>query len=160
MAVAVHVEPDVQRRRVMKHGIVTVPGEMATLKAPNGMAIDDIPLQHRTLQMKLREVGELFVRRQRVRGLDFLDREDMHVYGPFPSYELRDAMLTPDQLNLPREEVRHLVRERDTSMKAFADYVLVGAFLAKPVLTEIWTPDKRLGGSGNGSRPNALSRTG
>ena len=130
--------------RVVKHGIVTVPGEMATLKVPRGMRINDIPLSHRQMHVKLHEVGRMFVQRQEVRGLQFLDHEDIHVYGPFPSYEFHEIMIDPDTLNLPPEQARQVVKERASEIGAFADYVLVAAFMAEPVETEIWTPEQRL----------------
>jgi hypothetical protein len=135
--IAVHVQPDVTPVRVVKHGIVTVPGDMATLKVPRGMRINAIPLEYRLLQRKLLEVGKMFVHRQGLRGLRFIDSEDIHVYGPFPSYEYHEAMIDIDSIGDPQ------VRDRSTEM-AFADYVLVAAFYAKPVMTEIWTPDTRL----------------
>ena len=138
------VKPSLDRVRVVKHGVVTFPGDMATLQAPRGIRINDIPLRHRGLQIELQQVGKLFVQRQEVRGLIFIDHEDMHVYGPFPSYDLRDAMIDIDTLNVPPAQMAGLVKERATDCKAFADCVLVAAFMAEPQRFEIWTPDQRL----------------
>jgi hypothetical protein len=138
------VRPSLDRVRVVKHGIVTFPGDMATLEAPRGIRINDIPLAHRGLQIELYNTAKLFVQRQQARGLIFIDREDIHVYGPFPSYDLRHAMIDIDTLNVPPEEMAGLVKDRATDCKAFADYVLVAAFMAVPKRFEVWTPDQRL----------------
>lgn len=137
MPVYVRVKPYFDPVRVVKHGVVTVPGEMATFKSARGTRINDIPLAHRQIQLKLHEVGKLFVQRQEIRGLHFLDREDIHVYGPFPSYEFHDVMVDPESLEASD------VKDRATEIGAFADYLLVAAFIAKPIETEIWTPDVR-----------------
>jgi hypothetical protein len=138
------VRPSLDRVRVVKHGIVTFPGDMATLQAPRGIRINDIPLGQRGLQIELQRVGKLFVQRQEVRGLIFIDHEDMHVYGPFPSYEFHDAMIDHDTLNIPPEQMASFVRDRATDCSAFADYVLVAAFMAVPKRFEVWTPEHRL----------------
>ena len=138
------VRPSLDRVRVVKHGVVTFPGDMATLQAPRGMRVNDIPLAHRGLQIELQSVAKLFIQRQEVRGLIFIDHEDIHVYGPFPSYDLRDAMIDIDTLNVPPEQAAGLVKDRATDCKAFADYVLVAAFMAVPKRFEIWTPEHRL----------------
>lgn len=138
------VRPSLDRVRVIKHGVVTFPGDMATLQVPRGMRIGDIPLAHRGLQIELESVAKLFVQRQEARGLTFIDREDIHVYGPFPSYDLRHAMIDIDTLNVPPEQMAGLVKDRATDCKAFADYVLVAAFMAKPQRFEVWTPEHRL----------------
>ena len=128
------------RERVVKHGVVTVPGEWATLDCRWGMRVNTIPLRHRALQRELLEVGKLFIQRQGKRGLQYLDHEDIHVYGPFPSKEYHEALLTPDQLNVSPKEAAALVKDRATEIGAYADYVLVAAFLAKPIETLVWTP--------------------
>ncbi len=140
MAVLVRVKPDIDQVEVIKHGIVTVPGEMATLQVKRGMRINAIPLAHRQIQLKLLEVGKMFIQRQEVRGLTYLDHKDIHVYGPFPSYEFHELMIDPDAMSNPQQAVR----DRATEIGAYADYVLVAAFMAKPIETEIWTPETRL----------------
>lgn len=140
MTVYVHVKPDVDQVEVIKHGIVTVPGEMATLQVKRGMRINDIPLARRQIQLKLLEVGKMFIQRQEIRGLTYLDHKDIHVYGPFPSYEFHEVMIDPETMNNPHQAVH----DRATEIGAYADYVLVAAFMAKPIETEIWTPETRL----------------
>jgi len=138
------VRTPLDRERVVKHGVVTFPGDMATLQAPRGIRINDIPLADRGIKIELHSEAKLFIQRQAARDLIFIDHEDIHVYGPFPSYELRDAMICHDTLNIPPEQAASFVRDRATDCKAFADYVLVAAFMAVPKRFEIWTPEHRL----------------
>lgn len=144
MTVAIRVAQAFNREKVIKHGVITVPGDMATLDCRGGVRINSISLRHRALQLELLEVGKLFIQRQEARGLEYVDREDIHVYGPFPSKEFHEALLTPEQLNCSPKEAAALVKDRATEIGAFADYVLVAAFLAKPIETLIWTPTSRL----------------
>ena len=138
------VAPDRERVKVQKRGIISVPGDMAIVKCVGReLKPERFPVSGpgRELYHALLAAAKQFVSRQQARGLEYYDSEGIHVYGPYPSYEFRYNMLTGDEYALregndPRLAAQ-LVRQRETAIKAYADYLLVANFLAVPMLTEV-----------------------
>jgi len=136
----IYVTPTLEPVLVMKRGIISVPGDKDMLYQCNGTRIRDIPLAYRSLQIALYEAGKAFVRQQAARGNQYYDREDIHVYGPYPSYGFNDHVLSVDDPALregadPRL-ASALVQTRAQTIEAWADYLLVAKFIAQPERVE------------------------
>ena len=139
------VAKDLQRQKVQKRGIISVPGEMAKYKCA-GVRIQDMPLPHRHLQQVLHEAAKQMIAKQALRGYDYFDHDGVHVYGPYPSYEFREHMLTGEEYALrdgsnPKLAAQ-LVKERATVIGAYADYLIVANFWAVPQIVEYEVPSK------------------
>jgi hypothetical protein len=136
--------PSLDRELVQQRVVVTCEGPMATFHTPKdpgsglptGIPIDDIPLKHFRLQVWLRTQAAKAIDRLAIRGYDYWDKDDIHVYGPYPSKLLHDRLLTPQDLNLPPEVVSGFVRDRSDDTAAFADYLIVANFVKKPVFMD------------------------
>lgn len=136
----IYVAPSLDPVLVEKRGIISVPGNKEYLLRCNGTRIRDIPLSHRSLQNALYEAGKAFIRKQAARGNHYYDREDIHVYGPFPSYGFNDHLLSLDDPALKEGGDPHLAaamaRPRQQKIGAWADYLLVAKFMQKPKVVE------------------------
>jgi len=136
----IYVTPTIEPVLVMKRGIISVPGDKEMLYKCNGTRIRDIPLAYRPLQIALYEAGKAFIRLQATRGNDYYDREDIHVYGPFPSYGFNDHLLSVDDPALKAGGDPHLaaqaVNKRAQTIGAWADYLLVAKFVVQPQRVE------------------------
>lgn len=139
------VAKDLERRKAQKRGIISVPGEMATYRCA-GTRLQDFPLSHRHLQQVLHEAAKQMIAKQALRGFEYYDHDGVHVYGPYPSYEFREHMLTGDEYALrdgsDPKLAAQLVKERATEIGAFADYLIVANFWAKPQMVEYAIPSK------------------
>lgn len=152
------VTPTLDRSRVLVPGVVTVPGEMATIGCDPSCGIDDLCLRPARVQdipfhsmghlrARLEEAGKLMVNRLGPRGYHWLG--ELRFHGPFWSREY-DINMT----DLERSEWRqtktwankdgerhpehalafvHDVDEWNPQM----DYVLIGAFVVRNTLTEV-----------------------
>ena len=139
------VAKDLRRQKAQKRGIISVPGEMAKYKCA-GVRIQDMPLPHRHLQQVLHEAAKQMIAKQALRGFEYFDHDGVHVYGPYPSYEFREHMLTGEEYALrssadPRLAAQ-LVKHRATEIGAYADYLIVANFLAIPKVVEYEIPSK------------------
>ena len=134
--------------RVVRRGIVTVPQEMATVACDctrnqpcKGLVVADLPLSARGLELEMRRMGTRFVERLAVRGYEWLGELSLH--GPWLSYEFNERLA-----DIESEAWKRAVAENDNSYLApfvferdaaspYKDYLLVGAFLYRNVLTEV-----------------------
>lgn len=118
---------------VQKRAIATVPAHIATFRAsPMGTHLNGIPLEHRMCQRYLMEGAKRFIERMKVRGFEYEDAYDVHVYGPFPSYNLPRTMRSITEFNVDPNVAANLVEARATTVEEFADYRLVANFVARP----------------------------
>jgi len=136
----IYVAPSIAPLLTEKRGIISVPGDKGYLYRCNGTRIRDIPLAYRSLQIALEEAGKAFIRKQAVRGNHYYDREDIHVYGPFPSYGFNDQLLSFDDPALkeggdPRLAAA-MAKPREQTIGAWADYLLVAKFIQQPQRVE------------------------
>jgi len=132
------VAKDFTKVPVRKRGIVTVPGEMAKF-ACQGARLRDFPLPHRQLQLVFQDAAQRFISQQAKRGYEYWDRDSLLVWGPYPSYEFQKTALHGDEEALRKDDPRLAVpyaKKRAASIGEFADYLLVGTFVAVPVVVE------------------------
>lgn len=136
----IYVTPTIEPVLVEKRGIISVPGDKQYLLRCNGMRIRDIPLSYRALQIALETAGNAFIQKQATRGNRYYDREDIHVYGPFPSYGFNETLLSFDDPALkeggdPRLAAQ-MAMPRAKTTEAGADYLLVAKFIQQPRVVE------------------------
>lgn len=133
---AIIIRPAPDKILVQKIAIATVPAHIATFHADNwrGSHLKGIPLEHRMCQMYLYEGAKRFIERMKVRGFEYEDFYDIHVYGPFPSYDLPHNLRDLSEFNADPNVVANLVKARATTVEEFADYRLVGNFLSRPLV--------------------------
>ncbi len=131
--VSIVIAPSPDRELVQQRTVVTMDAEMAKFKAPPlGIPIDDIPLEHYRIQVWFRQQADKTIARMAIRGYEYWDLDDIHVYGPWPSRMLHDALITTRDLNRPPEEVVKMVHSPSTD-GAFVDYWLIANFVKTPV---------------------------
>lgn len=120
---------------VQKRAIATVPAHIATFHADNwrGSHLKGIPLEHRLCQMYLQAGAKRFIERMAVRGFEYVDRYDIHVYGPFPSYDLPHNLRDLAEFNADPNVAANLVKARASTVEEYADYRLVANFITRPV---------------------------
>jgi len=148
---ALVVVPELDISKVERRGVLTVPSEDAAVSCNctrnrpcRGLIPGKMPLEARTLERHVLEMGTRFIERMQVRGYDLLG--DLKLHGPWVSYEfntrLADAesatwgeAMTPnsDGDDDPAKAVG-FVFER--AFSPYSDYLLVGDFLKKNVLIE------------------------
>ena len=152
------VAPDLDLQRVTVQGSIQVEREMAEglqcncpLGLPcSGIDINKLPASMRLYELHFRRLGQMFIQRMASRGYQWISGS-LHLHGPFLSYEYMERMTSPDADGLrnapvpdsngdPHPELSlGYVHERvDTS--PFRDYALVGDFLKREQVTEIWSP--------------------
>lgn len=115
-------------RKVERRGIVSVPSEMG--EDCWHTRVNDIRGTH--LRRTIAEASQEFVRTKRLEGEQFVDADDIHVYGPFPSMSLIRAMLSGEAM-LHGEQVI----DRDPDPKAFSHFLLNANFIAAPAKPEL-----------------------
>ena len=141
---------------VWKKGVLTVPKEEATVSCDcatgrgcRGLVVSDLPLEARDLQLYVEAMGKRFIERQRVRGCEWMG--EMRLHGPWESYEFNKTAM-----HIENEAWRRAAQEQDLSYvlpyvidrdgtSPYSDYVLLGNFLAKNVLTEVVVKEERNG---------------
>ena len=142
------VTPELEKSLVWKRGILTVPKEDAAIscdcvarKPCRGLVIRDLPLEAGPLRRYAETMGKRFIDRQRVRGCEFMG--EMRLHGPWESYEFNRMAMYVES-----EAWRHAAQEQDLSYvlpyvierngtSPYSDYVLLGNFLVRNVLTEV-----------------------
>ena len=150
------VAPELEKSLVWKRGILTVPNEDATISCDcvvgrncQGLVVGDLPLKVRKLQLYIEAMGKRFIERQQARGCEWTG--EMRLHGPWESYEFnRTAM------QIENEAWRRAAQEQDLSYvlpyvierngaSPYSDYVLLGNFLARNVLTEVVVKEEEHG---------------
>ena len=86
---------------------------------------------HPILRKALTNAAEQMIRNRALEGLEYVDRTDVHAYGPFPSEEMLYAMLDGETMAATQAQKAALVAERDSSPLAFSHYLLVADFKDK-----------------------------
>jgi hypothetical protein len=126
-------KPSLDRELVQQRTVVTMDAAMADYAAPPlGIPIDDIPLENYRIQVWFRHQAHEALGRMAIRGYAFWDQDDIHVYGPWPSRMLHDALVAPGDLDTAPENVVEMVHSPSVD-GAFVDYWLVANFVKKPV---------------------------
>lgn len=133
---AIIIRPVPDKVLVQKVAIATVPAHIATFRADNwrGSHLKGIPLEHRMCQQYLYEGAKRFIERMAVRGFEYVDAYDIHVYGPFPSYDLPRNLRDLAEFNADPKVAANLVSARATTVEEYADYRLVGNFVSRPLV--------------------------
>lgn len=111
-------------RKVERRGIVTVPSEMG--ERCWAVPVNDISGKH--LRRSLTEASQEFVRTKRLEGEEYVDADNIHVYGPYPTPKLIEAMLSKEAMLTGSEAMSYL--DKDPDEKAFSFYLLNANFMA------------------------------
>lgn len=152
------VAPDLDTVLFERRGIFTVPAEDAPVrcwctegKPCQGVDIDKLPQSFHAFVMWAKQMGQMFIERQKPRGFEFPLSGAMRLHGPFPSYELNQHLFDVESTSLKeamrrdKEGLEHpekaldFVFERD-AFSPYVDYVFVGNFLFKDRLTDLEVP--------------------
>jgi hypothetical protein len=88
--------------------------------------VDDIAGYH--LRRTIQDASQEFVRVKRLEGEEYVDGDDMHVYGPYPTPNLIEAMLSSEAM-LSGEQAQNYL-ETDPDPQAFSHYLLNANFIA------------------------------
>ncbi len=132
MSVAIHMHTPPDQLVTQERAIATVEAHVATLKVPRGIAINDIPLEHRNCQLALIEGAKRWIARMQTRGYHYEDFYDVHVYGPWSSYDFSRNLRDLTELNTDPASAAGMVKQRPLNVEEFADYRLVANFTARP----------------------------
>lgn len=140
-APAVIVSPTLFDSKVQRRTVVTFPTEMATLQCHpvEGRRLNAIPMEHRQIELALKDAFNQTVNRMRIRGYELAWEDDVHVYGPWPSRLFHERLITPDEIHTP-EQARDHVWKAETSPQEYADYLLVANWIHRDVLVEVPDP--------------------
>ena len=111
-------------RKVERRGIVAVPSEMG--EDCWHTRVDDIAGSH--LRRTMMDASQEFVRVKRTEGEEFVDGDEMHIYGPFPTPHLIEAMLSDEAMLSGSEAQTYL--QTDPDPQAFSFYLLNANFIA------------------------------
>lgn len=105
--------------KIQRRSIFTVPQEMAQEcpETPLGQVAG-------RLGQSLRQGAGHWIEVRRKEGEDYIDAEDIHVYGPYPSAEMLEALVASEHMAIGQRERAQLVR----GTGAFAHYLLVANF--------------------------------
>ena len=145
---AILVTPELDMALVQRRGVMTVPVEDATVsclclagKPCKGLIIGNLPLASRQLDLYAMEMGKRMIERLGVRGYQHVGGLGLH--GPWESYEFNQKLTDMEswafkeaQQNDDPSLVLPFVLERDGT-SPYSDYLLVGNFLFRNVLTEV-----------------------
>ena len=150
------VTPELGKSLVWKKGVLTVPKEDATVSCDcvtgrpcRGLVVRDLPLAAGPLQRYVEEMGKRFIDRQQVRGCEFMG--EMRLHGPWESYDFNQMAM-----QIESEAWKRAAQEEDMSYvlpyvierngtSPYSDYVLLGNFLVRNVLTEIVVKEEKDG---------------
>ena len=150
------VSPELGKSVVWRRGILTVPNEDAAISCNcvarrpcRGLVVGDLPLEVRKLQLYVQEMGTRFVERLKVRGYEWLG--EMRLHGPWESYEfnkmaqnIEDAAWKRAEKESDLSHVLPFIIEKDGT-SPYSDYVLLGNFLVRNVLTEVVVKEEKDG---------------
>ncbi len=111
-------------RKVERRGIVAVPSEVG--ERCWHTRVDDIREIH--LRRILKEASQEFVRVKRTEGEEYVDGDDVHVYGPYPTPNMIEAMLSREAMISGEQAQNYL--DTDPDPRAFSHYLLNANFIA------------------------------
>ncbi len=123
-------------RKVERRGIVAVPSEMG--EKCWDTRVDDIKGSH--LRSAIKEASQEFVRVKRTEGEEFVDGDDIHVYGPYPTPNMIEAMLSRESMISGEQAQNYL--ETDPDPHAFSHYLLNANFIAASTKPGSGVPQK------------------
>lgn len=109
-----------------RRAIFTVPGEMGQERCW-GKEVHEIA-DRRLASCALNTARE-FLKARRLNGQEFVEQEGIHVYGPFPSPEMVEAMASAEAMAATPTERNQMTLERAESPSAFSHYLLNASFL-------------------------------
>lgn len=150
---ALIVTPELELSKVERRGILTVPCEDATAscfclqgKPCEGLRLGYLPLSSRSLERYALQMADQFVGRMATRGFELFGQE-LRLHGPWPSYEFNQRLADVES-TMWKEAMRRNADGDDNPAKAlgfvferafspYSDYLLVGDFLKRNVLTEV-----------------------
>lgn len=149
------IAPSLDKVLVERRGIFTVPVENATVKCwctvgkpCQGVSIDSLPQAFHSFVMWAKQMGEMFIERQKPRGFEFPTSGELRLHGPFPSYDLNNQLADVESTALKeamqrdKDGVEHpekavpFVFERE-AFNPYMDYVFIGSFLFKDRMTDL-----------------------
>ena len=102
----------------VRRAILTVPSEYGKERCW-GTLIKDV--DNRFLRDKLYDTANEWIETRKKEGSDFIDRDNIHIYGPFASYDMMQAMLSSEDFELGGKA---LVTEHTDEKSAFSNYLL------------------------------------
>lgn len=111
---------------VQDRAIITVPGEIGQEEC-RAKRLRYLETPH--LYRILHEAARRWIELRAKEGQQYYDRDDIHVYGPFPSRERLEAYLTTEEMRVTSEQRSALVLEKAESPSAFSLYLLVANFM-------------------------------
>lgn len=150
------VTPELGKSLVWKKGVLTMPKEDATVSCDcvpgrpcRGLVVRDLPLEAGPLRRYVEEMGKRFIARQAARGCEFLG--EMRLHGPWESYEFNQTAMYVENEAWKRAAAEddltyvlpYVIERNGTS--PYSDYVLLGNFLARNVLTEVVVKEEKDG---------------
>lgn len=111
-------------RKIERRGIVAVPSDWK--ERCWHTRVDDIRGGH--LRHAMREASQEFIRVKKTEGEEYVDGDDMHVYGPYPTPNMIEAMLSRESMISGEQAQNYL--ETDPDPQAFSHYLLNANFIA------------------------------
>lgn len=103
-----------------RRAIITVPSELA--EVCEGKRIPEVNSSH--LRRVFLDNAREWIRVKRLEGEEFIEKEDIHVYGPFPSVVMLEAMLSSEHMTITPKERDEITLEKGQ----FNHYLLNAAF--------------------------------
>ena len=103
-----------------RRAILTVPAELA--ETCEGKRIPEVGSRH--LQQFLLATAQKWIEVKRLEGEEFIGKHDIHVYGPFPSAAMLEAMLSSEHMMITLKGRDEITLEKG----AFNHYLLNAAF--------------------------------
>ena len=157
---AIIVAPDLELCLVQRDGVFTVPAEDCLVRCNcpmnrpcGGILIRQIAVANRKFELLAHDMEQRFLDRQQVRGYELVNNE-LRLHGPFWSYDFNAHLadvgssvwgeaVQPDKNGDEHpENALPFVFERDeTAFAPYRDYIIVGQFLKRAVITEVIVPD-------------------
>lgn len=109
-----------------RRAIFTVPGDMGRESCWD-TEIHQILDGH--LSAAMLQGAKQFLRTRALEGDAFVANEGIHVYGPFPSPVMLEAMVSNEVMRVTPTERDQMITERANSTSAFSHYLLNASFL-------------------------------
>ena len=112
-----------------RRSVITMPGEIQENCYPIGKRIRD--LQNPILAQAVISVAQQWIEKRAKEGEQYVDSDDIHVYGPFASQDMIPPLLTKADMLITPKEREQIVIERTDEPNAFAHYLLNANFLVR-----------------------------
>lgn len=115
---------------VQRRAIITVPGEIGrehSQRPPKRVQ----EIVNPVLRELLLKTAQRFLEVKAAEGETYYAPDDMHVYGPFPTLERLQVMISNEELGALGKDHPAFVIETAEEKGAFANYLLVANFTKK-----------------------------